>query len=320
MVKNILQKIIEALVQIFLVATIIFIILHIMPGDPVEIMLEANGTTVTEETIQAVRDSMGLNDPVMEQYGHWIKGLFTFQFGDSYYYKKPVATFVAERLPRTIELALVSILLAIIFGIVMGVASARGRGSVKDTILSIIAVLGISIPMFVTGTLLIYLFAIKLQWLPSGGYAKLAMGYWQHLRTIILPAVTVGFYLTGSIARITRSSMLEELDKEYIQTLNANGLKRQSIIYKHALKNAVIPIITVIGLQLGSLIGGIVVIENIYNYAGISSLVVEAVNRRDYPMIQTCVVMIAAVYILINMAVDIAYGIADPKIRAKGRT
>lgn len=316
MIKNILKKLLEAVIQIFVVATIVFIILHVMPGDPVKIMLEANGATVSEEAEEAVREQMGLDRPVGTQYVDWIHGLATLHFGNSYYYKKPVMDFVSQRLPRTLELALVSIGIAIILGIITGVVSAKNRGTKRDTILTMIAVLGISVPTFVLGTILIYIFGIKLQLLPSGGYATLAEGLGSHIKTLILPALTVGLYLAASIARITRSSMLEELDKEYIMTLNAKALRKSLIIYKHALKNALIPIITVIGLQLGSLIGGIVVIENIFSYAGLSSLIVEAVNRRDYPMIQSCIVIIAAIYILINMVVDILYGVVDPKIRA----
>lgn len=316
MVKNILKKIGGALVQIFIVATIVFAILHLMPGDPVKIMLEANGATVTEESEEAVRTELGLDKPIMEQYKDWIKGLTTLDFGESYYYKKPVMEFVAQRLPRTLELAFVSIILAIIIGIGLGVLSAKHRGTKVDTLLTMISVTGISVPTFVLSTVLIYIFGIKFGLLPSGGYGKIEMGLWEHTKTIILPAATLGIYLGASIARITRSSMLEELDKEYIMTLRAKGLKKRIITYKHALKNSMIPIITVIGLQLGSLIGGIIVIENIFSWAGISSLVVEAVNRRDYPMIQSCIVVIAAIYILINLVVDVLYGVVDPKIRA----
>jgi peptide/nickel transport system permease protein len=313
--KTVCKRLLLAVVQIFAVATIVFLILQIMPGDPAELMLEANGTIPDREVVDALRETMGLNKPVLEQYGDWLKNLFKMDFGLSYYNKVPVSTLVTQRMPNTLELAIVALLIASVIGIVVGIISSRHRGKYIDYILTSVTVIGVSIPSYVLGAVLVLLFALILGLLPASGFEKAYYDFGMHIKYLLLPATTLALGLAAAIARITRSSMLEEINRDYIQTLRAKGLKERLVIYKHALRNSLIPTITVIGLQLGSLIGGTVVIENIFSWPGLSTLMIQAVNHRDYPLIQGCVVVIASIYILINMIVDILYRVIDPKVR-----
>lgn len=314
MVKTISKRLLLAVLQIFAVATIVFTILQVMPGDPAELMLEANGTFPAHDVVVAMRETMGLDKPVLVQYGNWIANLARLDFGMSYYNKVPVSELIRQRLPHTLELALVAVLLASVLGITVGIISSRQRGKAVDYILTGFTVFGVSVPSYVLGAILVLLFSLVLGWLPASGFERVTR-FGEHLRFLILPAVTLAMGLAATIARITRSSMLEEINREYIQTLRAKGLRERLVIYKHALRNSLIPTITVIGLQLGSLIGGTVVIENIFSWPGLSTLMIQAVNHRDYPLIEACVVVIAASYIFINMAVDILFHIIDPKVR-----
>lgn len=315
MIKLFVKRTVVAIVQIFMVASVVFLIMHSMPGNPARLMLEVNGTQATEAQVLALEKQMGLDLPLADQYSAWIKGLFSLQLGDSFYHKQPVSQFIMQRLSATVELALAAIALAVIAGVLVGIVSAQCRGKMLDYLVTTTTVLGISLPNYVVATLLIFVFAVSLQVLPSGGYKNFLRDPVSHLRYLILPAMTLALGISAAIARITRSTLLEESGKEYVLTLRAKGQKSAAILYRHVLKNALIPIVTVIGLQLGTLIGGAVVIENIFNWPGLSTLVVEAVSHRDYPMIQACVVVIAAIYIIINTVLDLLYLKLDPRTR-----
>ncbi|MGJ4851297.1 ABC transporter permease [Bacillota bacterium Meth-B3] len=315
MILYILKRLATAILQIFVVATIVFLILQIMPGDPAVLMLEANGTQPDEAAVMALRENLGLNRPVTAQYAEWVARLFSLDFGESYYYKQPVSRLIAQRFVNTLELAVVAVVVASLLGILVGVACSRARGTLIDRLFSGITVLGVSIPSYVMGALLIILFSLNLGWLPSSGFTSFARSPIKHLQGAILPSLTLALGFAATVARITRSSMLEEINREYVQTLRAKGLGEGRVIYQHGLRNSLIPTVTVIGLQLGSLIGGMVVIENIFSWPGLSTLLITAVNHRDYRMLQGCVVVIAATYILINLLVDLIYRVIDPRVR-----
>lgn len=315
MLKFIVKRLLTAALQIFIVATIVFLILQIMPGDPAALMLEANGTQPDPEAIMALREKLGLNEPVIVQYKEWILRLITLDFGESYYYKQPVFRLLSQRFMNTIELAFVAVVIAAILGISIGIACSRQRGKLTDKLFTGLMVLGVSIPSYVMGAFLIMLFSLGLGILPASGFTSFARNPALHLQSLILPSLTLALGFAATVARITRSSMLEEINREYVQTLRAKGLFERNVIYNHTLRNSLIPTVTVIGLQLSSLIGGMVVIENIFSWPGISTLLITAVNHRDYRMLQGCIVVIAATYILINLLVDLIYHLIDPRVR-----
>lgn len=316
MIRYILRRLLIAVIQIFAVATIVFLVLRLMPGDPAVLAL---GTDRAPDPtlVTAMRHQLGLDKPLLVQYGTWIVDMVRFNFGKSIFYSDSASKLILDRLPNTLELALVSIVLAIIIGVLVGIIAAIRRGSFLDVALTSSTALGISIPVYVLGTLFVLIFALGLHWLPATGDTSLSSDFIGHIRTLILPALTLAFGLSASISRITRSSMLEVLNQEYIQTVRAKGLEEKSVIFKHALRNSLIPIVTVVGLQLGNLMGGTVLVENVFNWPGLSSMLVAAVNHRDYPMIQGCILVIAAVFIVINLVVDLTYGFLDPRVRSE---
>ncbi|WP_248930718.1 ABC transporter permease [Paenibacillus hamazuiensis] len=307
-------KLLQVIVQVIVVATLVFSLIHFMPGDPAVLVLGtergADAAAVAE-----MRHTLGLDRPLMEQYFNWIAKFARFDFGVSLYDTTPVKTYIAQRLPNTIELALVSILLATIIGVPLGIIAALRRQSILDLALSSLAALGVSFPVYVLGAFMILVFSFKLHWLPASGFVAFSDNPGKHMLRLALPAVTLALGLAASIARMTRSSMLEVLNKEFIQTLRAKGVSEWSVIFKHAFRNAIIPVVTIIGLQLGNLIGGTVLLEYLFNWPGMSTLLVKSIASRDYPLIQGCIVVMAAFFILINMLVDLLYGLMDPRVR-----
>lgn len=313
--KFVIKRSLLAVIQIFAVATVVFFVLQIMPGDPAALMLEANGTQPDQEVVLALREKLGLNDPLETQYRDWILRLLTMDLGESYYYKQPVSTLLKARFTNTLELALVAVIIASVFGIMAGVACSRHRGKFIDKLFSGLTVLGVSTPSYVLGALLVILFSLKLEIFPASGFVSFSRDPLAHLQALVLPALTLSLGFTATVVRITRSSMLEEINREYVQTLRAKGLREREVVYQHILRNSLIPAVTVIGLQLSSLIGGMVVIENIFSWPGISVLLITAVNHRDYRMLQGCIIVVAATYITINLIVDLIYKWIDPRVR-----
>lgn len=303
-----------AIVQIFIVATLVFLLLRFMPGDPAVLVL---GTErgADPAAVEAMRATLGLDQPLLTQYFAWIADILRLDFGQSLFNNIDVTTYLAERLPKTLELAVVAIIIGSIIGISLGIIAAVKRGGVVDMIVSSIAAAGLSFPVYVTGTVLILLLSLQLNLLPASGYTAFSEDPVAHIQKLFLPAITVALPLAASIARMTRSSMLEVLGKDFVQTLRAKGLAEKMIIFKHVLRNAIISVITVIGLELANLIGGTVLIEFLFNWPGLSSLLVESINNRNYPIIQGSIIVIAAFYILINRAVEIIYGLMDPRTR-----
>lgn len=295
-----------------LVATAVFLLLKLTPGDPVGVIL---GPDATEERRQALRDDLGLNDPLPEQYLRWLGDAVRGDLGDSLFLNEPVLSALADRAEPTLLLTLLSTLVALSIGLPAGIIAAQNRGKWLDMGTMAIAIVGISMPTFWLGLILILVFAVQLRWLPVAGYAPLSDGLWESLRYLILPSVTLGVAQAALLARMTRSMMLEVLGAEYVLVARAKGLAERRVVYLHALKNAIIPLINVAGLIFAALLGGAVVTEQIFNIPGIGRLLIQAVGRRDVTLVQGSVLVIAAIYVLVNLLVDIISAGLDPRLR-----
>ncbi|MGG4493953.1 ABC transporter permease [Brevibacillus reuszeri] len=307
-----LKRIVSLLPVLFVVAIVDFIIIHLTPGDPASVML---GSQATEEELANLREQLGLTLPIYTRFFQWIIGILQGDLGWSIFMGMPVTEAISEHLGPTLSLTILAEIIAILFAIPLGIMAANRRGSWMDQSFMTFAMLGISLPSFWIGLNLILLFAVQFNWLPAAGYQPLSSGIVNHLKYLIMPAVSLGIMQGALIARMTRSSMLEVLGENYIRTAEAKGLKMWIVTYKHALRNAFIPILTVIGLSFATLIGGAVVTETVFNIPGIGKLIVNSVLRRDYEVIQGTVLMIAAAYVFINLIVDILYAYIDPRVR-----
>lgn len=309
MFKYIIRRILMMIPVLLGVTFIIFTLMYITPGDPARIIL---GDTATQASVSAMRHQMGLDQPFLVQYGNYIKNLVLhFNIGTSYVTKQPVMTEIMSAAPSTLKLALSSMIVAVLIGIPVGVISAVKQYSIFDTVTMIFALIGISMPVFWLGLLLIILFAVKLQWLPAAGYSG--------FKYIILPAIALGAQSVSVFARMTRSSMLEVIRQDYIRTVRAKGQKEIVVILGHALRNALIPIITILGLQFGGLLGGAVLTESIFSIPGIGRLMVDSINMRDYPVVQGGVIFIAIGFSIVNLLVDLMYAYVDPRIKSQYR-
>ncbi|MFZ4451679.1 ABC transporter permease [Salibacterium aidingense] len=314
MVQFITKQILVALGQILVVATIVFLLLRFMPGDPAVLVLgsERGGDP---EAVALMQEKLGLHQSVFVQYVQWLTDLLQLDFGNSLFNNTPISEYLLERLPKTIELAVAAILIGSIVGVTLGIIAAVKRGGIIDMIVSSIAAAGLSFPVYVTGTVFILIISLQLNILPASGYTDITDDPIDHFKKLLLPAVTISLPLISAIARMTRSSMLEVLHREFVRTLRAKGLPEKILLIKHVFRNAVISVVTVIGLELANLIGGTVLIEFLFNWPGLSTLLVDAINDRDYPLIQGTVIVIAAFYILINRTVELIYGLMDPRTR-----
>jgi peptide/nickel transport system permease protein len=295
-----------ALVVVFGVCTLVFLLIHLVPGDPVEAML---GERAQAADRAALRAALGLDLPLREQYLRYLGGLVRLDLGASFLDQRPVASILAERLPATLRLTAAALGIAIAIALPLGVLAARYRGSALDASAMSLSLLGISIPNFWLGPLLILVFSLWLGWTPvSGADAPGA---------IILPALTLGTALAAILARMVRASMLEVLGEDYVRTARAKGLGEAAVLWRHALRNAWLPVLTVIGLQLGGLLGGAVITETVFAWPGVGSLVVESIKARDFPVVQGCVLLISVTYVLVNTLTDMAYAWVDPRIGAR---
>ena len=315
MTRFFLKRMLTAAAQILIVVTIVFFALHMMPGDPVMLMLSGDGSSVDPEAYQLLYHELGLDLPLHTQYIHWIQGLFSGDLGMSYSEQIPVVEAIALRLPRTLELAFAALILSCLIGIPLGIISANRRGSFTDLSLTVFSSLGNSIPVYVFGYILVVIFALWLNLLPSSGYVMASKSVAEHYRRMILPACALALSMASSTLRMTRSSMLEAMASESITPLRAKGLSRRYVICKHVMRNMLIPVVTIIGLQMGNLIAGTVLCEAMFNWPGIATLLVNAINNRDYPLIQGCMLVMSAIFVLINMTVDLLYGVLDPRTR-----
>ena len=289
---------------VFGVVTVVFLIVHLIPGDPVEIMLGEQARAVDKETL---RRELGLDEPIHVQYVSYLKRLARGDLGQSIHTKQPVLKSIATRLPATIELALAAMAVALAMAIPLGLVAAYKKDSLVDQGSMLFALLGISMPNFWLGPLLIILFSLKLGWFPVSGRGGLA-----HL---VLPAITLGTAMAAILTRMTRASMLDVIHSDYITAARARGVRESLVVLKHAFRNALIPVVTIVGLQVGGLLAGSIITETIFSWPGIGRLTIQAINARDYPLVQGCVLVIALGYVLVNFATDLVYGLIDPRIR-----
>ncbi len=307
-----LKRTIILLLTLLLISMVIFAVLRVIPGDPAQIIL---GVHAAPETLLELRHKMGLDRSVIAQYLSYMKNLAVGDLGQSITYDVSIHSLIFTRLQVTVPLAILSMIFAILFSIPVGIYSALHRNQVGDYGIMVFSQLGLAVPAFWAGILLILLFAVTLHWLPAGGFQSWGGNPMKAVKSLLLPALSLGFVRAAVLTRMTRSSMLEILGEDYIRTARSKGLSERMVVYKHAFRNAIIPVITIIGLQAGDLLAGAIIIENVFHLPGVGRLVFEAIGQRDLPVIQGVVLFIATLIVVINFLTDIAYGYLDPRIR-----
>ncbi len=304
MTRFLTLRLLLTLAALWLVLTMVFFLIHIVPGDPVEQML---GEGARAEDLAALRTSLGLDQPLHVQYGRYLTGLARGDLGQSFRFQRSVLDVVLERYPATLQLAFATLLVSMAIGIPAGVWAAHRRGHAADRAIGFFTLLGLSLPNFALGPVLILFVSVELGWLPVSGREGLA-----HL---VLPAVTMGAALAAILTRMVRGSMMEELSADYVRTARAKGLRESAVLFRHAFPNALIPVITIIGLQFGTLLAGTIVTESIFAWPGVGRLTVQAIQARDYPLLQGCILVISFSYVLVNLLTDLLYGLVDPRVR-----
>lgn len=312
MISFILKRFLSTIPVMAVVAIFVFLLLHLSPGDPATVIA---GDYASPEDIARIRARLGLDQPLHIQFFSWVGRILQGDLGISIFSNLPVAQLIAQRLEPTIALSLVTLAFAILVAVPLGVLAAWKAGSLLDRTVMGFAVVGFSVPVFVLGYVLIYIFSMQLNLFPVQGYMPIAEGFWPFIHRLVLPSLTLSVIFIALIARITRASMLEILNEDYIRTAYAKGLPTGVVLTRHALKNAAVPIVTVIGIGFALLIGGVVVTESVYNIPGLGRLTVDSVLRRDYPVIQGVILVFSAAYVLVNLVVDILYTVFDPRIR-----
>lgn len=312
MIAYILRRLLATIPVMVVVAVFVFFLLRFAPGDPAAIIA---GEDATAAQIAAVRAKLGLDRPVLEQFILWLGGMLQGDFGTSIFSNLPVTRLIAQRIEPTLSLMLATLLVAVSLAVPLGVLAAWRARRLVDRLVMTFAVLGFAMPVFLIGYVLIYLFAVKLGWLPVQGYVPIREGLWPWAESLILPSVALGITYMALIARITRASMLDVLAQDYIRTAQSKGLATDRVLLLHALKNASVPIVTVIGIGIALLISGVVITETVFNIPGLGRLTVDAVLKRDYPIVQGLIVVFAAMKVLVNLLIDISYVFLDPRIR-----
>jgi peptide/nickel transport system permease protein len=294
------------------VSIVVFLLLRLSPGDPALVIA---GDSADAATIQRIHAALGLDKPLLWQFFIWLRRILSGDLGTSIFSNLPVTELIMQRAQPTLSLALATMIFSIVIAVPLGTIAGATAGSWLDRVLMVVSVVGFSVPSFVLGYCVIYVFSIQLRWLPVQGFASISQGVLPFLRTIALPTFTLGLAYMVLIARITRASVLEMMGEDFIRTARAKGVTERMVVTRHALRNASIPILTVIGIGVALLIGGVVVIETVFNLPGIGSLVVDAILKRDYPVIQGVILVFSAAYVLINLAIDIGYAFLDPRVR-----
>jgi peptide/nickel transport system permease protein len=312
MLAYIVRRVLATIPVMLVVAFFVFSLLYLAPGDPAAVIA---GDQATPQDVERIRASLGLDRPFLIRFGEWLWRIVQGDLGVSIFTNLPVSHMIAQRIEPTTSLMIITITLAILIAVPMGVMAAWKAGSWIDRAVMAFAVFGFSVPVFVTGYVLAYIFALELDWLPVQGYTPLSQGFRPFLENLILPSIALGSIYIALIARITRATMLEVLAQDYIRTAKAKGLGSRGILFLHALKNAAVPISTVIGIGIALLIGGAVVTESVFAIPGLGRLTVDAILRRDYPVIQGVVLLFSFVYVLVNLAIDLLYTVFDPRIR-----
>jgi len=306
------RRLLATLPVLAVVAILVFMMLRLTPGDPAAVIA---GPAANSQDILDIREKLGLDKPIATQFVKWVGGMLSGDFGESFFYKKQVSELIADRIEPTLSLAVLTIVLATLIAVPLGTIAAWRQGSWIDRVVMGFSVLGFSVPVFVIGYLMIALFSMKLGWFPVQGYTRLSEGVGGWLHRLVLPAFTLAFIYVALLARMTRTSVLEVLNEDYVRTARAKGLPNKKVLMYHALRNAAVPIVTVIGIGIALLIGGVVVTESVYNIPGLGRLTVDAVLARDYPTVQAVILLFSVAYVLINLAIDLLYTLLDPRIR-----
>jgi peptide/nickel transport system permease protein len=307
MIRYLLTRILSAGLVVIGVTCIVFFLIHLVPGDPVEVML---GESAQPADREALRRALGLDQPLLTQLGQFFYDLARLDLGQSLYSKQAIVELLQERIPATVELALAGLLVAIVIALPLGIAAAIRRNSGWDNAAMGFSLVGISIPNFWMGPLLILLFSLYLGWLPVSGREGPA--------SLILPALTLGTAMAAILSRMIRATLLEVLGEDYIRTARAKGLQERTVILRHAMRNALLPVVTLLGLQLGTLLGGAVITEMVFSWPGLGQLTIESIHRRDYPVLQVCILLISATYVVVNSVTDVVYAWLDPRVRLQG--
>lgn len=314
MTAYITKRFLIAAVTLFAASIVVFAMLEIVPGDPAQVML---GMNATPDAVAALREQMGLNQPVVWRYLSWVGGMLTLDFGRSYTYSSPVIDLIAERIVVTLPLALIAIVLAIAIGIPAGLFAAARRGRPSDVVTMGATQLGIAVPSFWFGLLLVYVFAVWLRLVPAGGFPGWGAGVWPALKALILPSVALALPQAAIFARVTRSSLLDVLGEDYIRTARAKGLPRRRVLWRHALRNGLIPVITIIGIQFGALVTSAIIVENVFSLPGLGRLVYQAITQRDLIVVESVVILLVAFVVALNFLVDLSYALIDPRLRVR---
>lgn len=309
------RRVLIALGLVWIVTTIVFMVLHLVPGDPAMLLLSGGGVDPAPEAVAELRRQLGLDQALLKQYLDYLGGLLQGDLGRSFQDNHPVAEEIAKRLPRTLELILAAALLAVLIGLPLGTLAALRAGQFSDRLLSLTASFMLSVPVFVTGTLLVLVFAQQLRWVPAGGFVEWSRAPLQHLVHLLMPAVTIALGLAAVLFRMMRTTVLETLRSEWVRTARAKGLAARTVLLRHVVRNALGPVLTVLGLHMGTLLGGTVLVEYVFNWPGLSGFLVVAVENRDYPEVQGIVLVISCLFILLNLLVDLLYSVLDPRIR-----
>jgi peptide/nickel transport system permease protein len=312
----IIRRFLQSLLVIIIVSLVVFFMMRLLPGDPVLMyMSQEQYQSLSMAQVEIVRHEFGMDKPLIVQYFNWVGDVFRGEFGKSLFYREDVGALIAWRLPITLHLGLVSFVISTVLGILAGVISAIRRGKVMDTLVTVGANIGITIPIFWLGIILIYTFGLKLGWLPLQGYTSPFDDFWLSTKQIIMPVICLAIFTIGAVARQGRSSMLEVISQDYIRTAWAKGLRERAVVMRHALKNGLIPIVTLSGAQLSQILGGAVFIETVFNIPGMGRLAVDALFSLDYAVVQAIALLTALMVVLANFIVDISYGWLDPRIR-----
>ncbi|KQL49721.1 peptide ABC transporter permease [Brevibacillus choshinensis] len=301
--QYLLKRLMSGLIVLVGVSLFSFALIHLIPGDPVRIML---GEKATKERVEQLREHMGLNKPLVVQYVNYATGVLKGDLGTSLKTSRPVSMEIAQRFPATLKMALSGIVVAIVAGVIMGILAAKYKDTYVDYAIMSLATLGMSLPSFWLGLLVIMVFAVNLGWFPVAG----GTGF----KDLIMPAVTLGVLLSTTISRLTRSGMVEVLSNDYIRTARAKGMGEGIVLFRHAFRNVMIPVVAVVGLQMAALLGGAVIVEQVFNWPGIGTLAIEAISSRDFPMIQGIILFMGAIYVIVNICVDLLYAVLDPRI------
>jgi len=312
MIAYVFRRLLGLIISCFLISLLVFVVMRVIPGDPAQIML---GTEANPASLSALRTQLGLDRPIYAQYGAWARGVLTGNLGDSLRYGVPIFDLITSRLMVTVPLALLAMLIAVVIGLPAGLYAAVHRGGLGDYGVIALSQAGLSIPSFWLGILLMLAFSLKLRWLPAGGFVQWSESFGGAIQSLLLPAAALGVIRAAVVARLGRSSLLEVLGRDYIRTARGKGVRESVVLWKHALRNSLIPIVTVLGMQFASLLAGAIIIENVFYLPGLGRLAFQAIGQRDLPVVQDIVVLVAVLVVGMNLIVDLAYALLDPRIR-----